>query len=85
MRLNINNGMRYGIASKESREQTITLYLDKGSFKSRLLIPNENEIQIFLLNKEGYISWRASGLAKPEKVKSLKVEINKNVEIKTSI
>ena len=41
MRLNINNGMRYGIASKESREQTITLYLDKGSFKSRLLIPNE--------------------------------------------
>lgn len=75
MRFNINNGMRYGIPNKQSRKQTITLYIDKKSFKSRLLIPNEDHIQILLLNNAGKIFWRASGLASQEKIKALKTKI----------
>ena len=75
MRLIINNGMRYGIDSKESREHTITLYLDKESFKSRLSIPNENQIQIFLINQQGEIFWRESGLANAQKIQTLKSKI----------
>lgn len=75
MRLNINNGMRYGIANKASREHTINLYINKESFKSRLLIADEDHIQILLLNKEGKIFWRESGLANSEKIKSLKLRI----------
>lgn len=75
MRFNINNGMRYGIANKQSRKQTITLYIDKKSFKSRLLIPNENHIQILLLNNKGRIFWRESGLANQEKIKALKAKV----------
>lgn len=75
MRLNINNGMRYGIANKQSREQTITLYVDKKSFKSRLLIPNEDRIQILLLNNAGKVFWRTSGPASQEKINALKTKI----------
>jgi hypothetical protein len=72
MRLNINNGMRYGIASKESRENTISLYIDKASFKSRLEIANEDNIQTLLINKQGKILWRTSGIADQSKIASLK-------------
>lgn len=72
MRFNINNGMRYGIPNQTSREHTITSYLDKASFKSRLLIPSEDEILSLLVNSEGQILWRSTGLSSPEKIESLK-------------
>lgn len=72
IRLNINNGMRYGIDSKEQREHTITFYLDKESFKSRLEIPNEDNIHIYLVDKEANILWQSVGLADEVKLSELK-------------
>jgi hypothetical protein len=63
----INEGMRAGIPDQTARERTITLYLDKDEFKSALAIPNEDEIHILLVNKEGAILWRATGEYTPEK------------------
>lgn len=71
-RLNINNGMRYGIPNKTSRKHTITLYLDKQSFKTRLNIKDEDNIHCLLVKKSGEILWRTDGIANQEKIKALK-------------
>lgn len=70
-RMIINNGMRAGIPSKETRRRTITLYIDKTPFKKKLKIPNEKDIQIFLVDREGQIYWREQGPFDEEKGKSL--------------
>ncbi len=57
----INEGMRAGIPDQTARERTITLYLDKEVFKSALDISNESEIHIFLVDRDGSISWRSTG------------------------
>jgi hypothetical protein len=57
----INEGMRAGIPDQTARERTITLYINKDTFKSGLEIPNENDIYIFLVEREGNILWRTSG------------------------
>ncbi|UCF26993.1 MAG: hypothetical protein JSW42_10110 [Chloroflexota bacterium] len=57
----INEGMRAGIPDQTARERTITLYLDKETFKSALDISNENEIHLFLVDQDGNIFWRSSG------------------------
>ena len=72
VRFNINNGMRYGIPSKEQREKTITLYLDKESFKKRLAIKTEDEIIVFVVNKSGKILHREQGLFTKAKLNKLK-------------
>lgn len=77
MRFNINNGMRYGIDDKEQRIRTITFYINKKSFKKALDIPNEEEIRIFLINKEGKILWRNYGEATADKIESLELQLNK--------
>lgn len=82
MRFNINNGMRYGIGSKEQRERTITLYLDKEQFNSTLNIDSEDTIYAFLLNENNEIIWRTQGLATQSYIYELeeyleKIEIGK--------
>lgn len=57
----INEGMRAGIPDQTARERTITLYLDKATFKSALDISNEGEIHLFLVDHNGSIFWRRSG------------------------
>jgi hypothetical protein len=57
----INEGMRAGIPDQTARERTITLYLDKADFKSALDIPNEDDIFLFLVDREGEILWRTNG------------------------
>jgi len=57
----LNEGMRAGIPDQTARERTITLYLDKGAFRSALDIPGESEIQILLVDSDGSINWRSSG------------------------
>lgn len=57
----INEGMRAGIPDQTARERTITLYLDKETFKSALDIANEGQIHIFLVDRDGTIFWRSSG------------------------
>lgn len=67
----LNEGMRAGIPDSTSRQRTITLYLDKEGFKSALDIPNEREIYLFLVNKQGEILWRTEGAYTREKDESL--------------
>ena len=71
IRLNINNGMRYGIDSKTQRLRTVTLYLDKERFKALLGINTEDQIYAFLLDENNEIIYRRSGLADSQKIKEL--------------
>jgi hypothetical protein len=57
----VNEGMRAGIPDQTARERTITLYLDKQEFKSALNIPDENDIYLLLVDRDGNILWRTSG------------------------
>lgn len=67
----LNEGMRAGIPDQTARERTITLYLNKETFKSALEIPSEEDIYLFLVNREGEILWRSTGAHTPEKAGDL--------------
>jgi hypothetical protein len=57
----LNEGMRAGIPNSNTREKTITLYLDKLAFRRAVDIPNENAIAILILDQQGNILWRSTG------------------------
>lgn len=67
----INTGMRSGIKDPKSRRKTITLYLDKESFRKDLGIPGEDNIHILLVDKQGKVFWRSEGPCNVEKAKNL--------------
>ena len=67
----INEGMRVGIPDQTARERTVTLYLDKADFKAALDIPNEDDIYLFLVDREGEILWRTNGEYNSEKADDL--------------
>lgn len=67
----INEGMRAGIPDQTARERTVTLYIDKEKFKSAVNIPDEKDIQIFLVDKEGSIAWRTEGAYTKDKFAEL--------------
>jgi hypothetical protein len=67
----INGGMRAGIPSHETRGRTITLYIDKKPFRKALDIADEDDVHIFLIEREGKILWSAMGAFTPEKGTSL--------------
>jgi hypothetical protein len=63
----INEGMRAGIPDQTARERTITLYLNKETFKTALDIPSEDDIYLFVVDRNGEILWRTTGEYTPEK------------------
>ena len=67
----IDGGMRAGITNLEARERTITVYTNKGDFKKRLEIPNEETTHIFLVSRDGRILWRDQGRFTKEKFQKL--------------
>ena len=67
----LNEGMRAGIPDQTARERTVTLYLDKEIFKSALDIPSEDQIYLFLVDRNGEIFWRETGSYSLEKASSL--------------
>ncbi len=67
----IDGGMRAGISSRDTRARTITLYIDKDSFKEALDIVTEETIYLYLLDKEGKILWESEGKLTEEKAASL--------------
>jgi hypothetical protein len=75
----INEGMRAGIPDELSRQRTITLYLDKETFKDALNIPSEDQIYLFLVNQAGEILWSETGEFTQEKAQSL-VEFLENTD-----
>jgi hypothetical protein len=79
----INEGMRAGIPDSTARERTITLYLDKVEFNKALNISTEEEIHLFLVNKEGKILWRESGSYTEDKANDL-VESLQKLEVQNN-
>jgi hypothetical protein len=63
--------MRAGIPDAIARERTITLYLDKDEFKSALNISSEDEIYLFLVDRDGEILWRETGTFSEDKAADL--------------
>ncbi|UCE10249.1 MAG: hypothetical protein JSW61_14955 [Candidatus Thorarchaeota archaeon] len=57
----INNGMKAGIPSGDTRGRTITLYIDKEEFNRALDVTSEDTIHIFLVDLKGQIHWRGEG------------------------
>ena len=57
----INSGMRRGIPDRNARARTITLYLDKPSFRNALNLPDEKQIYAVLVDRSGRVLWRAQG------------------------
>ena len=57
----LDGAMRGGIPDHQSREQTITLYLDKVAFRHALGLPHEDTIYVLLVDRAGHVFWRAEG------------------------
>jgi hypothetical protein len=79
-RLFIDGGMRAGIPDPVARATTITLYLDKPSFRQALDIPDEESIVVMLINREGEVLWRTSGPASPEAIEALQQAAKASLE-----
>lgn len=71
----INEGMRTGIRNSATRARTITLYLDKAAFRQALAIADEDDISVFLFDRNGHVLWRATGPYSPEKEADLRTAL----------
>lgn len=71
----INEGMRAGIPDPVARDRTITLYLDKEPFRQALQLPDEEDIYVLLLDRQGMVLWREEGAFSQEKAASLEEAI----------
>jgi hypothetical protein len=67
----IDRGMRRGIPDRNARSRTITLYLDKSSFRKALGLPDERRIYAVLVDRSGIVLWRAEGDFDEAKASSL--------------
>jgi hypothetical protein len=79
LRFIVDSGMRAGIPDKQARERTITIYTKKKQFRQKLDIPNEDNIFIFLMKKDGHILWRSEGEFTIQKGIELEKAINENL------
>jgi hypothetical protein len=67
----LDGGMRAGIPSHQTREATITLYLDKEPFRRALAVPDEREIVVLLVTRDGTILTKCGGPYAPQKANAL--------------
>jgi hypothetical protein len=63
----INEGMRAGIPDQVARERTITLYVDKVAFRQALELPDEDDIYVLLVDRQGNVLWKGKGAFTVEK------------------
>jgi hypothetical protein len=71
----INGGMRGGIPDGLARERTITLYLDKETFRQALDMSDEEHIYVLLVDGQGQVLWRERGILTPEKQAALERQL----------
>jgi hypothetical protein len=76
----INSGMRRGIPDRDARARTITLYLDKSSFRKVLNLPDEKQIYAVLVDRSGRVLWRAAGDFDEAKAASLEIALRRNID-----
>jgi len=67
----LNNGMRSGIPNEQTRRTTITVYTDVESFLKEVGAPDNQQIQVFLLDEQGTILGRTAGAHSADKAKEL--------------
>lgn len=67
----LNEGMRAGIPNEATRKRTITLYLDKSSFRKALEITSEQNIWVYLFDRSGDVLWRTEGRITKDKREAL--------------
>jgi hypothetical protein len=58
----INEGMRAGIPDPKARQRTITLYIDLDEFMAATEIDGRNDVHTLLVNRNGDILWRTTGV-----------------------
>jgi len=63
--------MRTGIPDPQTRETTVTLFLDKREFDRALQISSERAIAVFLVTPSGEVLWRTTGPCDPAKSNEL--------------
>ena len=68
----LNEGMRAGIPNPKTREHTITLYLNKISFRKALGFPDEDHIYILVIDRRGQVLYQLRGPHTPESETSLR-------------
>ena len=68
----LNEGMRAGIPNPKTRARTITLYLNKISFRKALGFPDEDHIYILLIDRQGKVLYQLRGPHTPEYETSLR-------------
>jgi ATP10 protein len=73
----INGGMRRGIPDQDSREATVTLYLDKKNFLGTLGITDEKKIYVVLVDRKGKIFGKWEDKFSAEKLAEIEKEIVK--------
>ncbi len=67
----INEGIRAGIPNPATRQKTITLYLNKEEFRRAVDIPDDRNIWVLVIDRQGNILWRAEGTYTQEKGEAL--------------
>ena len=72
----LNEGMRAGIPNNVTRARTITLYLDKRTFRKALDISNEQNMWVYLFDRSGDVLWRTEGRFTKDKSEALLKVVN---------
>lgn len=67
----IDSGMRAGIPDLATRNQTVTLYVDKAAFLDPLGIDDDTTIHSLLIDRRGNVLWCASGPLDSDKEQAL--------------
>lgn len=67
----INAGMRAGIPDVETRERTITLFVDKPGFRESLGLASEDTVYVLLVDLYGKVVWRGEGGPTPRNISGL--------------
>jgi hypothetical protein len=73
-----NSSMRSDETDPETWPWIAPLYIDKNSFRHDLQIPNERQITVLLVNKQGRVLWRAEGSMTPDKRNALNAAVAAN-------
>ncbi|RXS95604.1 hypothetical protein [Silvibacterium dinghuense] len=62
-----NSSLRSDETDPEMWHWIVPIYVNKDDFRRSLQIPNEHEIAVLLVDKEGHVLWRSSGVMTPQK------------------
>ena len=63
--------MRAGIPDRETRQRTVTLYLDTRSFRDELDLPTDETVYALLVDAVGEVVWQAPGPLTEEKARDV--------------